>query len=501
MSLKKNVIANYLGQGWTALMGLAFLPLYVEYLGMESYGLIGVFAMLQAWLTLLDMGMTPTLNREMARYTAGNHNIQYIRDLLRSLEIIAIGVALLLAFVIAAISSYMALHWLNVRKLPVDVVSDALTVIGVVIGLRFIEGIYRGALLGLQQQVRYNVLNAIFATLRYGGVILVLAWVSPTIQAFFIWQASISILAVIILAHTVNQTLPESLLPAQFRWQKIIDVWQFAGGMMLVTILAILLTQFDKILLSRLLSLADFGYYTLAATVAGVLYIAVVPVTTALYPRLVELSAHDDVSKLSLLYHQGAQLVTLLTVPALMILVFFPHEVLYLWSGNAGLVAEAAPILSVFVLGVFLNSMMYMPTQLQMASGWLGLTIKSNLVAVVILMPCIYWAVQQYGAIGAAWVWVVLNAGYVLIVAQLMHRRLLQGEYRNWYLLDVLLPLVGGVIAVAIVWPFRPEDIQNRGADLGFLLFTALLIFVSVVLFSDKYVQRVWIYMRLVLSR
>ena len=87
-SIKNNLIANYLGQGWVALMGLAFIPLYIRYLGMEAYGLIGLFAVIQAWMTLLDMGMTPTLNREMARYTAGAHSSQSIRDLLRSLEIL-----------------------------------------------------------------------------------------------------------------------------------------------------------------------------------------------------------------------------------------------------------------------------------------------------------------------------------------------------------------------------------------------------------------------------
>ena len=51
MSVRKNVVANYLGQGWSALMGLAFIPLYIRYLGMEAYGLIGVFAVLQACLT------------------------------------------------------------------------------------------------------------------------------------------------------------------------------------------------------------------------------------------------------------------------------------------------------------------------------------------------------------------------------------------------------------------------------------------------------------------
>ena len=73
MSIKVNIAAHYLGQGWTALMQLAFIPFYIKYLGMEAYGLIGFFAMLQAGLALLDMGMTPTLNREMARYKAGTH--------------------------------------------------------------------------------------------------------------------------------------------------------------------------------------------------------------------------------------------------------------------------------------------------------------------------------------------------------------------------------------------------------------------------------------------
>jgi len=63
---------------------------------------------------------------------------------------------------------------------------------------------------------------------------------------------------------------------------------------MSVTFLAILLTQLDKVLLSRLLSLESFGYYTLAATVAGVLYMVIGPITSAFYPRLVELSTQEN---------------------------------------------------------------------------------------------------------------------------------------------------------------------------------------------------------------
>ena len=35
-SIQWNIVANYFGQGWTALMGLIFLPVYIQYLGMAA---------------------------------------------------------------------------------------------------------------------------------------------------------------------------------------------------------------------------------------------------------------------------------------------------------------------------------------------------------------------------------------------------------------------------------------------------------------------------------
>ena len=65
--LKKNIAANFSGSIWQSLMSLAFVPLYIKFMGIESYGLIGIFATLQAMFVLLDMGLSATLNREMAR--------------------------------------------------------------------------------------------------------------------------------------------------------------------------------------------------------------------------------------------------------------------------------------------------------------------------------------------------------------------------------------------------------------------------------------------------
>ena len=469
MSIRRNVVANYLGQGWAAVMGLAFVPFYIRYLGMEAYGLIGLFAVMQAWLTLLDMGMTPTLGREMARFTAGAHSPQSIRNLLRSLEIVCSGVATAICVGVWAASGWLASDWLRAEKLPVAAVRDAIAVLALVVAFRFVEGIYRSALFGLQRQVWFNAVNAALATLRSVGAVIVLATVSPTIQTFFLWQAFVSLMSIVVFALGVHRALPRAPASAAFSAEALLGVWRFASGMMGITLLAILLTQVDKVLLSRLLSLETFGYYTLAATVAGALYLVITPVTTALFPRLVELVSRADSGALVSAYHRGAQLVTTLTAPAALLLAFFAEGVLFTWSGNAELARHAGPILSALALGTFLNGLMYMPYQLQLAHGWTTLAIKVNIAAVLMLVPAIFWVVPRHGALGAAWVWIVLNAGYILVGVQLMHRRIVPAEKWRWFFGDVGLPTLGAGASLLLMYGFKPSSLNDRVAWLEFL--------------------------------
>lgn len=481
MSLKRNLVANYLGQGWTGLMGLAFVPLYIHYLGIEAYGLIGVFAMLQGWLALLDMGMSPTLNREMARFTAGAHTAQSIRDLLRSVEIIALGVAVLVSLLVWAGAGWLAADWLRAEKLPVAVVAQAIAIMGAVIALRLFEGIYRGTLLGLQRQVLFNGINALFATLRAAGAVAVLAWVSPTIQAYFIWQGLVSVVSVISLAVIAHGRLPASAMQARFSRQAVAEIWRFAAGMMATTLLAILLTQVDKILLSRLISLEAFGYYTLASTVATALYLLIVPITQAFYPRFSELVAQGDAAGLARLYHQGAQLVTALSAPLALMLVFFGERLLALWTGDARLAHDVAPLLALLAIGNLLNGTMHIPYMLQLAHGWSSLAAKVNLVSVAILIPVILWVVPHYGVIGAAWAWIALNAGYVLIGVQLMYGRIFVGERLQWYIHDLAKPFLIAAAAALVCFLMIPAT-ENKAGEIGRLAACLVLIYTAALI-------------------
>jgi O-antigen/teichoic acid export membrane protein len=492
--VKKNVIANYLGQGWNALMGIAFVPLYIKYLGVESYGLIGIFALLQAWMVLLDMGMTPTLSREMARFTGGAHEAQDVRNLLRSIEIIGLGIAIAIALGIWTASGWLASDWLRVERLPVDVVAQAFKIMGLVTALRFMENIYRSGIAGLQRQVVLNIVLSVMATLRGLGAVGILIWISPTIEAFFIWQGILSIMTVGLFAMVLYRALPLVEFPVKFSLAALRGIRQFAGGMMAITFLALLLTQVDKILLSRLMTLETFGYYALAGTVANALYLLPGPVTTAIYPRFTELVARADEASLTVAYHRGAQLVTVLMGTAAIMLIVFGDIVILLWTGNPELTQQISLLVSVLALGALLNGLMWIPYLLQLAHGWTSLAVKVNLFAVVVIVPAILWVTPKYGAIGAAWVWVGLNAVYGTISIYFVHRRLLLTEKWRWYRQDVAMPLSAGAF-VALLLRGAIPSFANYMAQMTVLLISAGLVLTAAALAAHTMRQQLILYL------
>jgi O-antigen/teichoic acid export membrane protein len=463
MSLRRNTVANYVGQGWAIVMNVAFIPLYIEYLGMEAYGLVGVFAMLQSWLSLLDLGLTPAIGREMARHTAGAHDDREIRDLLRSVEVVAFVVATALSIVLWAASHLVATRWLQVENLPLGVVANALAMMGVVAGMRFIENMYRSGLAGLQRQVTLNVILVVSATLRGLGAVLILRFVSPTIWAFFVWQGLVSVITLIWLRLAVYRGLGPSPHAGRPSLSALGGIWRFAAGTVAITALGFVLSQSDKVILSKLLSLETFAVYSLAYTIASGVRLLSQPVDLAVFPRLAQLHQTGDTASLAALYHKSTQANAVLLGSAGVFLAMFGRRVLEIWTGQPDLAAVAYPVIVILTLGMVLNAIMNGPYYLQMAAGWTDLLVKTNVVMVIVFVPLIFLLTREYHMMGAAVAWVLLNLTYLVTVARLMHRRLLPGEMGSWYLRDLALP-VGAALGVGLaarqLLPYRSNPVE-----------------------------------------
>ncbi len=450
-SLKINIVANFVGSSWQALISIAVVPFYLKYLGVESYGLIGIFMSFQLFLTVFDFGLSHTLNRELARLSAISDSAKEMRDLTRTLEILNWCSAGILGLFLMALSPIIAMYWVQQGAFTVSTIIQVFVIMSVSFAFQWTILFYVRGLASLQKQVLLNFINIFFVTLRSVGALLVLIYVSQTLQAFLIWQAFVAGLQFLVMALSLWRNLPS--LPSSPRFQKVLlkQVRRFAGGMAGIAVVSLILAQIDKIVLSKLVSLETFGYYMLAGTVSTMMLGGIAnAVDTAVYPKFSQLVAINDEVRLRELYHQSCQFMSVLLIPSAAVLAFFSWEVLVIWTRDETIAANTYLLLTIVAAATGIHGLLWIPFRMQLAHGWTKLGFYQTVVAILIFVPLIIYGVINYGAIGGAVSLLVLYVGYALIPLQIMHKRILKGELKKWYLNDVGLPLLATFCIMAI---------------------------------------------------
>ena len=493
--LRNRVLANYAGQGWVALMGIAFVPAYLRELGAEQFGLVAFMLSLQAISLLLDLGVSVFLSRELARRTHDPARRGSIRQLIRSFEWLIWPTAVAITLAILAASGAISQHWLKPQQLGHSDTASAVKIMGLVVALLWPTSFYAAALSGLEQQPRLNVLVAAFATLRFAGALLVLYYTGASLQGFLWWHAAVAALQTACSALLLWRILPPATRPPRFELAEVLHARRFALGVFAVTALGLLLTQIDRLTLSALRPLQEFGYYAVAITISGGLGRLVQPMFNAVYPRLSRFAASGEQVEMSELYHLASQAVAVVVAAIAALICVYARAVLWLWTGDAELAARLALPLTLLFAGSAINGVMNLPYALQLAHGWTRLATLSNLVAVLVAVPLYIVMIGRYGMVGAAWVWLALNLGYLLVVVPLMHRRFLRGELGDWYLRGVLPPAVAATTVTLLAKWLRPE-VSRDLAGLAWLAVVGALALAAAALATSGTRQLLLRYLR-----
>jgi O-antigen/teichoic acid export membrane protein len=453
--LKYAVAANLIGRAWAFLAVWIFVPFYLKFLGIEAYGLVGLFTTFQAVLLIADLGLSATLTRELARLAPRPDSASRMRNTLRSFELVFALIALLAALLAVLAAPLIAHHWIRAEKLSPAAVENALRLMGLAIALQFPATLYYGGLFGLQRQVPANILQIALSFLRGVGGVLILWLVSPTIQAFFLWYGLVNALQLLLTRRLIWRHLPGKALGARFDPEVFRDTWRYASALAGTALAGVLLLQVDKIVLSKLLPLATFGYYTLAWVVAQTPLTLSSSIHQAVLPRLTQLTSLQETEKLAAAYHCSSQTAALVIAPIAVLLALFPRELLFVWTGNPVTAAAVYPLLRLLAIGSGLMAFANLPYALQLAHGWAKLGMYQNIVAVLVLIPALIVLALRYGAVGACWVWIALGWGILLITVSIMHRRLLSAEQAAWYWNGVIKPLLAtlavGLLARALL--------------------------------------------------
>jgi O-antigen/teichoic acid export membrane protein len=456
--IRQNILANIIARGCGVISVYLFVPLYLKFLGIEGYGLVGFYSTLLAVLAFADVGFTATINREMARFAVRRDSAAEMRDLLRTYESTYLCISSVLAVIIWALAPAIAGHWLRSRVLEPHEMAAAIRLMGVAIAFQLPSGLYIGGLMGLQRQVRANSVQTAWGVFRGLGAVLVLWLFSPTIFAFALWQMISNAIYCLVARLSLWRALPSSPGQSQphFRWQVFRNTWRYAAGMAGMAVVSTLLTQTDKLAVSKMLSLEMLGYYTLAGTLASVPLMLASPIASAVFPRLTGLVASEDSNGLTRLYHRTCALVAVATIPAGMTVALFAGDLIRVWTGSAIIAQRAGLVASLLLGGQLLQAIQVVPCYLALAHGDVTLNLQINIASVLLITPLLLFLIIKYGIVGAGFSWLIMNLCTLPPYIYFLHRRFLPGELQKWVLRDVLRPLLAALPIILLARLFFP---------------------------------------------
>ncbi|RAU47306.1 MULTISPECIES: oligosaccharide flippase family protein [unclassified Pseudomonas] len=484
-SVIRNTALSYAGQAYTLLVGILIMPFYLGHMGAEAYGLIGFFSVLQAWLQLLDAGLSPSLVRAVAHQQAAETMDRHSGRLLRSFEIIFLPLTGACCAAMYLGSQWIAVHWLNPKELSTQTVIECIGLMGIVIALRLYSTLYKSGIQGLEQHAWLNIANVIIATLRYFGGLFLVSKISSDPVIFFQFQVLVGLIETLIFAARAYREMPTPGWLTGFDWQLVKPIIPFAASMSGTAVLWIVLTQIDKMLLSELLPLDEYGYFSLVALITTGIMMLSNPLAQTLLPRLTVLMAEGRRDDMHALFLAANRFVCTFLFPLAALIALHAYDMVYAWSGDRPAAEWSRPILPWYSLGSAIMAVSAFQFYLQYAYGQMRLHVWYSVISALVTVPVMYLAIRFYGAAGAAVAWCLLRSVSFAIWPMVVHQRLAPGIHGVW-LRDVIRICVMTAAGLAISEPVL-RLIANENRFNTFLgLAVSGLITLMVVAVSDK---------------
>jgi O-antigen/teichoic acid export membrane protein len=446
--------------------GIVTTPIYLRAFGAEGLGVIGFIAALQAIIVAMDAGVAVSATRAIAQ-AQGDDSRAGVTRLMRSLEALTWIAAAVVGAMIVVVAPAIAGRWLNVASSPASHVGQALMVAAPAIALRWPIALLQAVLAGNGQLVDSSRASIGATLLAAGGGIAIVMLLTPDLRALFAWQALVAAMQSLWLVRLARRGLP-GLQQAQRA--TLVDFLRASSLTGWLGVVGLLVSQADKIVLTRVLPVGAFGYYTIGTLFAGGIYAIVAPVYNAALPRFCLLAGSSSPDALRSLYRDLTFALSVAIFPVASSVAFFSGELVFAWTRDAAAAQASAPLVALLTVAAAVHGVMFMPYALTLAKEQTRLALHIALATLIVCVPLMAVAGINWGAPGAAAAWLLIQLAYLLGGSWLTHRLIMRDVAWKWLLLDVGAP---AALSFFVGWSVdamcRAHDVSDTGRAIAAL--------------------------------
>ena len=449
--LKKNIIANLIGQIITVLVGfIAYKYIYND-LGGDALGII-VFSMMISGLliSVIDMGISKTTTKEIAKYYIDDR--EYVIGLTRLFATLYWGAYLLAAFLFYVYCENIVENWINVEALEKDIAYDLLLVVGITSLLSLPKGYYTSICVGLQRMEVNNAIDVTVTVIQQVGIILLLQFNRNVVEIGY-WIGSTNILRIFLYITTVSRIYNLNGIMFGVSLSSLLRVKEYASKMAFLSLLLLVHKQLDKLLISKFLVVSMVGFYGIAYNAVSKLALVTGAIAQALFPSFAELDRDEDKTALLDQFWLVQEGLVIIMLPIFAAIPFFSVSVFsFIFDRQTALLLE----LPLFFLAIafYLNASLRTMSVYLTAVGRPKYIILSNVLSLVFVTPVTVYLILNHQLLGAALSWVFYYVfGIIFITPRAYKEEINDSAYRKW-LAILAKPVFGGIAIILPFWLF-----------------------------------------------
>lgn len=443
-----NVVANSIGLVVQSIASLLFTAVYFRLLGPSAFGLVSfcqVLLLLAA--TFADLGVGRTIVREMARARGASTGADALRNVLFTLQIVHVFVAVALGVAIVVFAPVISRYWLQAGPDGSGDASSIVAMVGLLLVLSLPTASSAAAIIGLQKHALRNFIGVTFSLARGVVTVLALLYLEADVVVYMVAQIGVSCLEVLVTTFLAWRLFPSSHANRPlFKVDVLQRSWRFAMSDGVALILGVFIMNADRIILSRMLPLELFGAYSLVVTLSTALLRFPAPLTTAYFPHFVDLFSRGSTEQLKSEYFQATSILSAFIIPSGVVLATFSCTVVWVVGGarleNS---PEIATVLSIHAIGTIVNGLTHFPHTLQLSAGRPDLALIGNVIWLFLFPAALFSLVNNFGMVGASVAWLGMASLSFLPMAYFGQRVAQVGGLGAWLVRIVLGPALAVV--------------------------------------------------------
>jgi O-antigen/teichoic acid export membrane protein len=426
--LVQNVLWNLLGGSAPLLVAVFAIPLLVQRLGTERFGVLTLAWMVIGYFSLFDLGLGRALTQQVAEKLGAGQDEEIPALVWTSLFLMLIlGLAGMLT--LGLLSPSLVHHVLKIPQALQPETLQAFLLLALSIPIVISTAGLRGILEAQQRFGLSNMARSSMGVLTFVGPLLVIPFSRSLVPVVAVLVAVrlLGWLATLWLCFHVTPALRHRVA---LQRSAVGGLIRFGSWMTATNIVGPLMTYLDRFIIGALISVAAVAYYTTPSEVVSNLGLIPGSITAVLFPAFA-VNFRSDHGCARLLFSRGVKYTFLTLFPMTLLIMIFAQEGLQLWLGNE-FAEHSFRVLQWLAFGRLLNSLALMPFALVQGAGRPDFTGKLHLIELPFYLAAVWWLTGAMGIEGAAIAWVARVVVDTVVLFVMAQRLLRYGASMVW---------------------------------------------------------------------